>query len=819
MAEVATTPAEQPADEASASQVFTPDASAPPHLIPSIDRPRDAHFFTSVIIIELDGGEGDRPIDSPLDLMEVDGASGATRPAEGVILTHRQAWESQGLALGNLLHSLTLAPGEVTQVAMIDWNHRARGEQKEGATQDDHLAQAGEQSRGVSEITNGVAREHQSGMSVGAASSTAVQGGVGGGLGGFLGFSGGASHNSSIATNVSFSAGDREIAQSANQQLQQRTHQQADAVRTRRATVVKETSEGDDETLTTRIVANYNHGHALTVQYFEVLETYAIKTRVVDAERCLFVPMRPFDFGDPRVLHRYRDVLKSVAHTDRVAELLDKVRPADDTVLLKFTESAFAVLDDLQTALRESDSGMDETAIHDFLYALRLSARARSPHLTIPGAVPLSATELRLPAGAALISMQQVAPFGEGVDRLRQAGMLAVRRRHVSDAHPPEMLELPPEGVRLADIREIVFTPNELTPFQDPRQHLAQIELQFRSASGHTTSHSTLLPIRSTTGPITIASVVPPDLADAEELGALMAPLRLAYSQAIWASMDQVTIRELMADRSHEGEPLGDSVVPMPIAITGNLVGFTWPFPASRHRSRDSFRQRHMSQVGVSDLVSVPTGGVFAEAVLGQSKSAERIETDRFWKWQDSPIPLTPPKIDPLDSKPRGSGVPLSSPTLDQAAAVLPTAAPFPTFNGTAEAIKALTTANMFRDMSGMAQVASMLETAIGASSTGATAAGAQASKNFETYTKYLQAMVEQLAPLVEGALTDGAGPALTETMKGGLAAKKATSATAGAAKAPATAVKKTAATKSPAKKATATKTTKATVKGSGGQN
>ena len=41
----------------------------------------------------------------------------------------------------------------------------------------------------------------------------------------------------------------------------------------------------------------------------------------------------------------------------------------------------------------------------------------------------------------------------------------------------------------------------------------------------------------------------------------------------------------------------------------------------------------------------VPTGGVFAEAVLGRSNAAELLDATRFWNWQDSPIPLQPPEI------------------------------------------------------------------------------------------------------------------------------------------------------------------------------
>ena len=55
------------------------------------------------------------------------------------------------------------------------------------------------------------------------------------------------------------------------------THQAASSVRNRRASIVKEISETEHESsVSTRILANYNHMHALTVQYYEVVELYRV---------------------------------------------------------------------------------------------------------------------------------------------------------------------------------------------------------------------------------------------------------------------------------------------------------------------------------------------------------------------------------------------------------------------------------------------------------------------------------------------------------------------------------------------------------------
>ena len=42
---------------------------------------------------------------------------------------------------------------------------------------------------------------------------------------------------------------------------------------------------------------------------------------------------------------------------------------------------------------------------------------------------------------------------------------------------------------------------------------------------------------------------------------------------------------------------------------------------------------------------SVPTKGVFAEAMNGKCNSCEVIEENRFWRWKDFPLPDSPPPI------------------------------------------------------------------------------------------------------------------------------------------------------------------------------
>ncbi len=102
-------------------------------------------------------------------------------------------------------------------------------------------------------------------------------------------------------------------------------------------------------------------------------------------------------------------------------------------------------------------------------------------------------------------------------------------------------------------------------------------------------------------------------------------------------------------------------------------------------------------------LVPIPTGGVFAEAVLGRSNSAEKLDITRFWNWQDSPIPLQPPEIAAISTGTRATPDTLTPGQLGAPVLNLmgPTQLPDPA--GLSAVLGALANGNMFRDMSGLA--------------------------------------------------------------------------------------------------------------------
>ena len=93
-------------------------------------------------------------------------------------------------------------------------------------------------------------------------------------------------------------------------------------MRNRRASVVREVSQSEHEQISTRVVTNYNHMHALSVHYYEVVQAFRTTTQLERAERCLFVPMQLVDFSDAALINRWRLVLATAALTERTRRQL-----------------------------------------------------------------------------------------------------------------------------------------------------------------------------------------------------------------------------------------------------------------------------------------------------------------------------------------------------------------------------------------------------------------------------------------------------------------------------------------------------------------
>src|SRR5262249_2502135 len=220
---------------------------------------------------------------------------------------------------------------------------------------------------------------------------------------------------------------------------------------------------------------------------------------------------------------------------------------------------------------------------------------------------------------------------------------------------------------------------------------------------------------------------------------------RLHYTQAIMRSMDAATVAALLARFTYRGLPLGMLVDSQPFAVMANFLVFKLnvatsgdaedPHWAEEQASWQSWLARRGLDrpAPKSAGIPLPSGGVFAEAVLGRYNSAEKIDLGRFWNWQDSPIPIAAPEIAAVQAGSRAQPEDLKPGQLSQPVVNIQAPTALPEATGFGAIIAAIQQGNMFRDMSGLTQAAALAQAALQATARGATAVGDQAGQNMKT--------------------------------------------------------------------------------------
>ena len=283
-------------------------SDTPDYLIPKMDQyaTSDPVYYRQLVI--RDAGmppEGATELSGALDPFAPLPAQTAESPKEGVLLTFEQGWYQKGLALGRLLHSISLAPGEVTQVAVVDFSRQSHSSQTEAATQDESVQSANDAQLADHEIKKAVAEELQQGSSFqqGISEQTQIAGGFNIGI---AGSNGALAQSIGIGVSNSTSASASQLSADSVRNLQQTAVAASQAVRSRRAAQVIETNERESQTVTSRVIANYNHMHSLNVLFFEVVQVFQLSSRVCGAERVVFIPMREISFDEAAVRSHWR---------------------------------------------------------------------------------------------------------------------------------------------------------------------------------------------------------------------------------------------------------------------------------------------------------------------------------------------------------------------------------------------------------------------------------------------------------------------------------------------------------------------------------
>jgi hypothetical protein len=229
----------------------------------------------------------------------------AVTVARGHILEVRMRWRSNGYSLGTVAKTLTLAPRQVRRIEKVEWRRSEASRREETTRLFDQVSDTLSRDRTYEDSVQANLSEWEHGDSH--ASMEAGAGGFGFAVGGFVIGGGGGASNADSSSNQQ--AGRRTSA-SEEQRLRDTIRRYGDALRKLDSLVVNEVTQEENATGTTEIVRNPNYGHSLTVIYYQILRHLKIETAITGVRECLFVPFAISPFTVART-YRWRELIQA----------------------------------------------------------------------------------------------------------------------------------------------------------------------------------------------------------------------------------------------------------------------------------------------------------------------------------------------------------------------------------------------------------------------------------------------------------------------------------------------------------------------------
>ncbi|MEO8961147.1 MAG: hypothetical protein ABI325_04645 [Ginsengibacter sp.] len=736
----------------------TEDPEAPRELVPSLgEYPTEVIYYDTVVMIDAPRTNKSevKSLNGRVSLSFEDVKLGYDIPGFGAILSFKQSWFAEGITLGNLIKGVTLAPGQSTKIAVIDWQRTTTGNSAEDIAQSEALTNNMQEKRAVNEIADATAHELQTGSSnTGSVSTSFNEGVAAGGLAGgvLIGGTESGSLNRTAAFTNTKSEGDKTISSLMQQNIDNATQQNSFSSRNKRASIVTEQSQSESETITTTTITNYNHMHALTMEYWQVIQEFRTEVVIDKVKRCIFIPMEIIGFNDENIIKKFKTVLLKVARTERIKQLLRGIQrfvtvtqtaEEGDLVFLKnFPEGAanrernvanrYSVIEKVKI-LKEFDTAMRTQVVQDFDYETRT--------WKMDAGKAIINVKWDITEHANLLSVRINTENGQTIEIKNNGGGFSNNSKN-----PDIPAEIPVSSIVSMEAK---FTANT-TAFL--KQNLT-LKIKSNGGGFNTLNLSFIVP--KSAGQVTILEFEPP--IGTSELGNLLSEDALFYSQQIWMNMDPHFLNLQLAPYTFK-KGNGDEVRvtefidPKPVAMAGNCLGFIWHDTSDKNWVE--WVSKNIDKVKSTQKVAIPTDGTFGEAVLGRFNSAEKLDMTRFWNWQDSPPPFTAPEIAAVQAGQHTVEGVQRAGNLDTPILNIQTPRQLPDPTGMQGVLQAITAANLFRDMTGVAQTSALAQSALNASSTGAIAAGSQAGANMATFANFQVEMAKiaaSLAPMLLG--------------------------------------------------------------------
>lgn len=731
----------------------------------------------------------------------------------GFIAGFKQSWMNVGTHLGEIIHSLALAPGESRNISIIEWYRRQSSSRDEKTKVDEKLSNSLVHSRALNEVVKTTAMEHLSGSTEidattktsgygitasgaggssngnsaggsGNVSGTATDGVLGLGanlVGGFaksalstitgaIGLSAVFSKNEQVGTLKSESSGVRAVLGETQQNINDSTVQNSSNIRSLYSTIVVTDEQAETENIQTKNVTNYNHSHSLTIQYYEVLQRYEVAIKLDSWTPVVYLPFKPISF-DVNVVQKYWHLLRTPIISS-FPELFDRFN-----AFFKGFNPLNPNFDISKNVKIESIKATSSSSGGTYWYNESSLGGFGGSH---PAAIGN-------PGFTLTMTINNPAVTGYPL------------------AFPTFELPVTPP-LNLSDLKEIFLKWSTVhlgkAPTNPNDEIKVDINLEFSLIDEDNNSvivkktYSRIIKFAELYAGINTPIIVTTDLSNdlensltstelfnstdvKEEIEKHFKTYKYAYTRYLLSSIEGDQLSDIIESLSFDSPGtlfLENYIHTNPIAITENYLVFKHkkiPVPAGVNPCSPDFEglndpiwtalillqcnveeYKNAKDTKSLDTVFLPTAGVFAEAILGRSNASEFVDPRRFWNWQDSPIPFSAPQI---------AAIQAGNHTVTDPTGVLTPNVPTSNLNiinppqyalptTLSDALQAVQKGDMFRDMSKTGELVSILGSLATLASTTATLAGNLSGDAAENALNSAVELGKQVAGMVDKA-------------------------------------------------------------------
>lgn len=705
---------------------------------------------------------------------------------------YKVSWFALGHSLGEILYSLPLAPGETVKLAVIDWSWDSLTRRDETTRLTEDILHQTHRDRTITETVKAGLKELQHGSSFMGGINNTLGATAGANLG-VLGLGAAAGHSWSLGGSTATSDGSRDLAAENVQRLNDSFSQASSAQRELNSTVVIQARQEEKESIQTRTFSNYNHSHTLTVLYYQVLRHYRVTVEWVRRRPAVLVqvPERVTKF-DAATLIGHRPVLETALldpalkpafdvlerqEAIRAHHTLHGIQPNDNWTPQGWEGDILLSLFEFGIRTGEGDDETDETVMINLILidgttVHRPLVKAYSKHSVVEDVNVGERFNYKHDWAWFIARPDDPIPWHRLMgfefvlhdnDEWRITG-LAINGFHAGGA------------ISLVDMRDVSYW----FPLNSSSQTVTYIR--------RPSPRPPMLP------PAHRAPEKQLSLEEHHQVNKLLDHFtrhKDYYNRVLLMATDPTAIAVTMEGKAWgAGQVMADHVIPTPLEVFGSHVAYALAKevaqvddtvvvdiaaalngndPARRQWAverltgmDDDDRQSVLERLPLASakserLITLPTRGVFGEGKLGHCNVSEEIDNTRFWKWEEHPIPIEAPGINPVDPiQPQPQQVNASPTPFPQSLVNIVNPSPAPDPTGLGAALSLLGTANVFRDMSGRQEVADLLKQ-LAQESIGIAEA---ANRAREIQAKYGQSLQKEATPAPAPAMSPQPAPA-----------------------------------------------------------